>query len=123
MVCAVCVLWCGVMCLVGAKIDNFIWAIPECTGSCDSQSMSQVQAKLATVGPFAICVYAEPWQDYVGGIFNDASCTHAYSDLDHCVQLVGYTPSYWIVRYVTPLLCRCAVLCCVVLGWVVVAVS
>jgi C1A family cysteine protease len=83
---------------VVAKINNFTWAIPECTGSCDSQSMSQVQSKLATTGPFAICVYAEPWQDYSGGIFNDASCTHAYTDLDHCVQMVGYTPDYWLVR-------------------------
>jgi len=83
---------------VAATINGFTWVIPECSGSCDSQSMSQVQSKLATVGPFAICVYAEPWQDYVGGVFNDASCTHAYSDLDHCVQLVGYTDSYWIVR-------------------------
>lgn len=83
---------------VGATIDQFTWVIPECTGSCDSQSMSQVQSKLATVGPFAICVYAEPWQDYAGGVFNDATCTHAYSDLDHCVQLVGYTPNYWLVR-------------------------
>jgi len=83
---------------IGAKIQNFAWVIPECSGSCDSQSMSQVQSKLATVGPFAICVYAEPWQDYVGGVFNDPSCVHDYNDLDHCVQLVGYTPSYWIVR-------------------------
>jgi C1A family cysteine protease len=83
---------------VGATINQFSWVIPECTGSCDSQSMSQVQAQLATVGPFAICVYAEPWQDYAGGVFNDATCTHAYTDLDHCVQLVGYTPNYWLVR-------------------------
>jgi len=83
---------------VAATIKGFTWAIPECSGSCDSQSMTQVQSKLSTVGPFAICVYAEPWQDYAGGIFNDATCTHAYTDLDHCVQMVGYAPSYWIVR-------------------------
>jgi len=83
---------------VAAKISNYTWVIPECTGSCNSQSMSQVQSKLATVGPFSICVYAEPWQDYSGGIFNDASCTHASSDLDHCVQMVGYTSNYWIIR-------------------------
>jgi len=81
-----------------AKINNFTWAIPECLGACNSQSASQVQSKLSTIGPFAICVYAEPWQLYNGGIFNDASCTHAYTDLDHCVQMVGYTADYWIVR-------------------------
>jgi len=83
---------------VVAKISNFTWVIPECLGSCDNQNMGQVQSKLATVGPFAICVFAEPWQDYTGGIFNDQGCTHAYSDLDHCVQMVGYTPNYWIIR-------------------------
>jgi len=85
---------------VAASISNFTWAIPECSGSCDSQSMADVQAKLATVAPFAICVYAEPWQDYSGGIFNDNTCSHDYSDLDHCVQLVGYdnNAGYWIVR-------------------------
>jgi C1A family cysteine protease len=81
-----------------AKINNFTWVIPECSGNCDSQSMAQVQSKLATVAPFAICVYAEPWQDYSGGVFSDSSCVHDYSSLDHCVQLVGYTPNYWIVR-------------------------
>jgi len=83
---------------VVARINQYSWVIPECSGSCDSQSMSQVQSHLATEGPFAICVYAEPWQDYAGGVFNDRSCTHAYSDLDHCVQLVGYTSKYWLVR-------------------------
>jgi len=85
---------------IGAKINNFTWAIDECTGSCDSQSMSDVQAKLASVAPFAICVYAEPWQDYSGGVFSDSTCSHDYASLDHCVQLVGYDnkAGYWIVR-------------------------
>jgi cathepsin F len=83
---------------VVATITNFTWAIPECTSSCNSQNMADLQSKLATVAPFAICVYAEPWMDYNGGVFADASCTHAYTDLDHCVQLVGYTSGYWIVR-------------------------
>jgi hypothetical protein len=85
---------------IGARINNFTWAIPECSGSCNSQSISDVQSKLATVAPFAICVYAEPWQDYSGGIFSDSTCSHDYSSLDHCVQLVGYdnNAGYWIVR-------------------------
>jgi len=83
-----------------ASISNYTWAIPECSGSCNSQSMSDVQSKLATVAPFAICVYAEPWQDYSSGIFADSTCSHDYSSLDHCVQLVGYdnNAGYWIVR-------------------------
>jgi C1A family cysteine protease len=83
---------------IQAKITGFSWVIPECSGSCGSQNMDTVKQELSTVGPFSICVNAEPWQDYNGGVFNDASCGHAYSDLDHCVQLVGYTPDYWLVR-------------------------
>jgi C1A family cysteine protease len=85
---------------VVAKINNFTWVIPECLDSCDSQDMGTVQSKLATVAPFAICVYAEPWQDYSGGIFNDQSCSHDAPSLDHCVQLVGYDngDGYWLVR-------------------------
>jgi len=86
---------------VVAKISNFTWVIPECTtGSCNNQNMGQVQTQLATVGPFAICVFAEPWQDYSGGVFNDATCSHDAASLDHCVQMIGYdNPNgYWIVR-------------------------
>jgi C1A family cysteine protease len=83
---------------VKAKISGFSWVIPECTDSCDNQNAATVKQELATVAPFSICVNAEPWQDYGGGVFNDPTCTHDYPDLDHCVQLVGYTPSYWLVR-------------------------
>jgi len=85
---------------VAASITNFTWAIPECSGSCNTQSMSDAQAKLATVAPFSICVYAEPWQDYSSGIFSDSTCSHDYSSLDHCVQLIGYDNNngYWSVR-------------------------
>jgi len=85
---------------VGARINNYTWAIAECTDSCNSQNMADAQSKLATVAPFSICVYAEPWQDYGGGIFSDSTCSHDYSSLDHCVQLVGYdnNAGYWIVR-------------------------
>jgi len=83
---------------VVAKINNFTWVIPECLDSCDNQDMTTVQNQLATVAPFAICVFAEPWQDYSGGIFNDQGCSHDAPSLDHCVQLVGYGAGYWIVR-------------------------
>jgi len=87
---------------VGAKINNFTWAIPLCTDSCDNQPVDDLRSHLTNVGPFAICVYAQTWQDYQGGStpFDDASCVHAYNQLDHCVQLVGYDQNqkYWIVR-------------------------
>lgn len=52
---------------------------------------------LATKGPLAITVAAEPWMSYGGGIFD--GCTGAGgADLDHGVQAVGYSQDYWIVR-------------------------
>jgi cathepsin F len=50
-------------------------------------------------GPTSICVDAGDWSDYTGGILMGSDCG---SDLDHCVQIVGWdltnpTP-YWIVR-------------------------
>merc|ERR1712072_1156556 len=56
-----------------------------------------LETAVATKGPQAITVAAEPWQMYGGGVFS--GCTGASgSTLDHGVQLVGYTQDYWIVR-------------------------
>jgi len=86
--------------MVAAKISNFTWAIPVCASSCDKQDITKLRTALSTIGPFAICVYAQPWQDYQGGVFSDASCIHSYPQLDHCVQMVGYdwNKGYWIIR-------------------------
>jgi len=64
-----------------------------------SQDETTMMNNLATVGPYSICVYAEPWQDYTSGIMMASQCQ---GQLDHCVQLVGYdmtqsTP-FWSVR-------------------------
>jgi len=87
---------------VGAKINNFTWAIPACiqNPSCDNQDVNLLRNQLASIAPFAICVYAQTWQDYQSGIFDDSTCTHDYNKLDHCVQLVGYDwdAGYWLVR-------------------------
>jgi len=60
-----------------------------------------LETAVATKGPQAITVAAEAWQFYGGGVFT--GCTSGIfksmgSDLDHGVQLVGYTSDYWIVR-------------------------
>jgi len=88
---------------VVVQIANFTWAIKPCANQCDNQDPEAVRAQLDKVGPLAICVYAQTWQDYQGGIFDDSTCVHGYQQLDHCVQLVGYDWSkpgqeYWIVR-------------------------
>jgi len=61
-----------------------------------------MKAALATHGPLSVCVNANDWNSYNGGVVAKGSCSGAYNTLDHCVQLVGYdttapTP-YWIVK-------------------------
>jgi C1A family cysteine protease len=78
--------------LVKVTISNWQYA----TTNSDETTM---QSNLASWGPLSICVDAEPWQDYTGGVLMASDCSN---QLDHCVQLVGYdmtqsTP-FWIVR-------------------------
>jgi len=78
--------------LVKVTITNWQYA----TSNSDETTM---QSNLVSWGPLSICVDAEPWQDYTGGVMMASDCSNS---LDHCVQLVGYdmtqsTP-FWIVR-------------------------
>jgi C1A family cysteine protease len=78
--------------LVKVTISSWQYA----TQNSDETTM---QNNLASWGPLSICVHAEPWQDYTGGVLMASDCSN---QLDHCVQLVGYdmtqsTP-FWIVR-------------------------
>lgn len=46
--------------------------------------------------PMSICVDAESWQMYMGGVVTSATCG---TELDHCVFLVGVKEGeYWIVK-------------------------
>jgi Pyruvate/2-oxoacid:ferredoxin oxidoreductase delta subunit len=62
-----------------------------------SPARGQLQTLLDNTGPVSVCVAAESWQTYTGGILK--SCP---GSVDHCVQAVGYTTSsaesYWLVR-------------------------
>jgi len=77
---------------VVAKISGFQYA---------TQSLNETAMQVAMIanGPLSICVDAESWQSYSNGII-ESDCG---TDLDHCVQIVGYasddsnTP-YWIIR-------------------------
>jgi len=83
------------------NVLNYSYATPPCSDDCNSQNETKLQESLVTQGPISICVNAEPWQTYTGGVLS-SGCAHSSSDLDHCVQLVGYDtsskPHYWIVR-------------------------
>ena len=85
-----------------AMVSAYKSPIQQCySGSCSNQDEDALKAALNTHGPMSICLNANNWEDYSGGIYTD-SCPHAASDQDHCVQLVGYdttvsTP-YWKIR-------------------------
>jgi len=55
---------------------------------------------VATIGPIAVSVDAEPWMSYSSGVFT--GCGLSRIDINHAVQLVGYGTAsgkdYWIVR-------------------------
>jgi C1A family cysteine protease len=57
-----------------------------------SPGESNLEAALNT-GPPTVCLAATAFQTYTGGIL-----TQCDNQVDHCVQAVGYTSSYWIVR-------------------------
>jgi len=63
-------------------------------GSDESNMYQQIQES-----PMSICVDAEPWQLYMGGVVDRSTCG---TDLDHCVHLVGAnfdsSQGYWIVK-------------------------
>jgi len=85
---------------VVATVGGFTYATPPCTDSCTHQNETTLANSLLDA-PVSICVYAESWQNYNSGILK-TNCPRSYSDLDHCVQLVGFnfagTTPYWIVR-------------------------
>jgi len=77
---------------VVANINGFSYATT-------TLNETQMQSVMTTKGPLSICVDAETWQYYTGGVVTSDCGT----DLDHCVQVVGWntytdgTP-YWTVR-------------------------
>lgn len=82
------------------KVTGWKYAIPSCdSGACKNQKESDMMAALNTYGPLSVCVNAESWDNYSGGIYKK-KCSGAASMLDHCVQLVGYDKNagYWKVR-------------------------
>jgi hypothetical protein len=62
-----------------------------------SQDETAMKDAMATKGPLSVCVDAQSWQFYSGGIMKAAGCG---TQLDHAVQAVGYDMSqnYWNVR-------------------------
>jgi len=80
---------------IGAKISGWAWA-------CTEEDESTLMKNVAEQGPLSICVDAQNWQDYTGGVMSGWQCAWI-NVLDHCVQAVGYdltdsSNQFWIVR-------------------------
>ena len=45
-------------------------------------------------GPVAVALASDGWSSYSSGVF---SCAYG-AGVDHAVLIVGYTPTYWIVK-------------------------
>jgi len=67
------------------------------TNGYTNAARNSLQTVLEQTGPPSVCVAAESWNSYHGGVMT--SCP---GSIDHCVQAVGYNtdhnPAYWIVR-------------------------
>merc|ERR1711865_67783 len=87
-----------------AQITAYKYAVAPCQGgSCSSQDEDGLMAALHNFGPLSVCVNANTFNDYSGGIgINGEACSGAYNTLDHCVQPVGYDSTgdspYWKVK-------------------------
>ena len=63
-----------------------------------ANDQTAVMAALSTIGPLAVNVQANTWSSYESGVFPTSGCGKPTTDIDHVVQLVGYTPDAWIIR-------------------------
>lgn len=84
-----------------AVVSGYAFATPECVqGNCTRQNLDALAARLEE-SPLSVCVNAQAWDDYTGGVLSSDACGGSGADdIDHCVQLVGYNrpENYWILR-------------------------
>jgi len=86
-----------------AQVHGYSYATPPCTsGACATQDLKAFAAALETT-PLSVCVNAESWNDYTGGVMTSAACGPMGAEYqDHCVMATGFNTTaptpYWIVR-------------------------
>ena len=81
-----------------AAIDGYGYSTDKClcytdgTGcECDEQNEGLAIRNVASYGPTAVCLDADTWQNYAGGILTtESGCQSGFTDMNHCVQVVGY---------------------------------
>jgi cathepsin O len=54
---------------------------------------------LVDIGPLAVAVNAQTWQNYIGGVI-EYHCDGDVSSLNHAVQIVGYDLTAKIPHYI-----------------------
>ena len=88
-----------------ARIHGYGFATDECTqGTCEDQNTTELMLRLHDA-PIAVCLNAEHWDDYVGGVLTaDARGGNGANDIDHCVQLVGYDSAAGLVSATAPMI-------------------
>lgn len=83
-----------------ATVSGYSYATAPCTsGACDSQDLAALQSSLEHT-PVSVCVNAESWNDYTGGVMTSAACgPMGASYQDHCVMATGFNTTaptpYW----------------------------
>jgi len=88
----------------GGDVSSWSYATTPCSSgsSCTSQDETTLITNLLKE-PISIVVDASQWSSYTSRTFPTSSCSSAYNNLDHAVQLVGYSnygssSGYYIVR-------------------------
>jgi len=72
-------------------VHSFGWVV-------QNRNEQQIAEFLVAHGPISVCVEADQWMNYHGGIVPGNACGR---NIDHCVVLTGYNtgpPAYWNVR-------------------------
>jgi len=86
-----------------AAVTGYSYATKPCTqGACANQDLKKFAEALEHT-PVSICVNAETWNDYTGGVLTSAACGPMGAMYqDHCVMAAGFNSTaptpYWIVR-------------------------
>jgi len=86
-----------------ATVLDYAYAAPPCHDDDEKCEKVDLDAlvRAAAAMPLSVCVNAQNWDDYVGGVLTADACGGSgIDDIDHCVQLVGFnaTAGYWILR-------------------------
>lgn len=107
----------------GSSCNSNVWCASTCTFNAAKEAVAvtgyytlspsdeaTMQSYITSTGPLSICLSASDWSTYKCSTASSGSCikTTCNTDIDHCVQLVGYAPAgsyapqsslaYWIIR-------------------------